>query len=312
MRIGVEEEGIASSAMALQPEDLHSDVVIAEQDVDNLVARYFADVRRYFLLTSAQEKELWWEISVAQVADLPELKARMIRANLRLVVSVANKYRGRGVPFLDLIQEGNMGLMRALDKFEPERGLKFSTYAVWWIRQAISRALAEQYRTVRLPNYISERKSKMQSVAARFGSQHGRFPGTDEIAASLRWTPEQVQELQTAVQPVLRLEHPLAEGGSVVRDILQDERAADPDAPLINKELRERIDAYLDSLTEREAFIMRMRYGLGDEEPHTLQEIADMLRLSRERVRQIERLALEKLRAPHRYAALAEFAGAVS
>ena len=153
----------------------------------------------------------------------------MIRANLRLVIHVANRYRGRGVPFLDLIQEGNIGLMRALEKFEPSRGLKFVTYAHWWVRQAISRAITEQYRTVRLPNHIGERKNKLRAAVERLWGQHGRPPTSEELSVVLGWTREEVEELQAAVQPVIRLQQPLAEDGGSLADILEDEQAPRPD-----------------------------------------------------------------------------------
>jgi len=239
---------------------------------------------------------------------LTQMKASMIRANLRLVIHVANRYRGRGVPFLDLIQEGNIGLMRALDKFEPSRGLKFVTYAHWWVRQAISRAITEQYRTVRLPNHIGERKNKLRAAVDRLWSQYGRPPTSEELSLALRWTREEVEELQAAVQPVIRLQQPLAEDGGSLVDILEDDQAPQPDELLAEDQLQQCLADCLASLTEREAFILRLRYGLESEQPHTLQEIADMLRLSRERVRQLERQAFEKLRQPHRSAMLADFA----
>lgn len=240
---------------------------------------------------------------------LTQVKAGMIRANLRLVIHVANRYRGRGVPFLDLIQEGNIGLMRALEKFEPSRGLKFSTYAHWWVRQAISRAITEQYRTVRLPNHIVERKNKLRAAVDRLWGQYGRPPTSEELAVTLGWTCEEVKELQAAVQPVMRLEHVTADDGGrklSASDALVDQ-APRPDDLLAEEQLRQRLADCLANLTEREAFILRLRYGLGSEQPHTLQEIADVLRLSRERVRQLERQAFEKLRQPHRNAILAEF-----
>jgi RNA polymerase primary sigma factor len=239
---------------------------------------------------------------------LTQMKARMIRANLRLVIHVANRYRGRGVPFLDLIQEGNIGLMRALDKFEPSRGLKFVTYAHWWVRQAISRAITEQYRTVRLPNHIGERKNKLRAAVDRLWSQYGRPPTSEELSVALGWTREEVEELQAAVQPVIRLQQPLADDGGSLVDILEDDQAPRPDELLAEDQLQQCLADCLASLTEREAFILRLRYGLESEQPHTLQEIADMLRLSRERVRQLERQAFEKLRQPHRSAMLADFA----
>jgi len=239
---------------------------------------------------------------------LTQVKAIMIRANLRLVIHVANRYRGRGVPFLDLIQEGNIGLMRALEKFEPSRGLKFVTYAHWWVRQAISRAITEQYRTVRLPNHIGERKNKLRTAVERLWGQHGRPPSSEELSVALGWTREEVEELQAAVQPVIRLQQPLAEDGGSLADILEDEQAPRPDELLAEDQLQRCLSDCLASLTEREAFILRLRYGLESEQPHTLQEIADLLRLSRERVRQLERQAFEKLRQPHRSAMLADFA----
>jgi RNA polymerase sigma factor (sigma-70 family) len=232
----------------------------------------------------------------------------MIRANLRLVIHVANRYRGRGVPFLDLIQEGNIGLMRALEKFEYHRGLKFVTYAHWWVRQAISRAITEQYRTVRLPNHVVERKNKLRAVVDRLWGLHGRPPSVAEISAALEWTPQEVEDLQLAIQPMIRLHQPIADDGSLLTDILEDAQAAKPDELLAEEQLQRRLADCLDSLTEREAFILRRRYGLDCEHPHTLQEIADILGLSRERVRQLERQAFEKLRQPHRSAQLAEFA----
>jgi RNA polymerase sigma factor (sigma-70 family) len=170
-------------------------------------------------------------------ARLTQVKAGMIRANLRLVIHVANRYRGRGVPFLDLIQEGNIGLMRALEKFEPSRGLKFVTYAHWWVRQAISRAITEQYRTVRLPNHIGERKNKLRGAVERLWGQYGRPPTSEELSVALGWTRKDVEELQAAVQPIIRLQQPLAEDGGSLADILEDDRALRPDEWLAEEQL---------------------------------------------------------------------------
>ena len=197
--------------------------------------------------------------------------------------------------------------MRALEKFEPSRGLKFVTYAHWWVRQAISRAITEQYRTVRLPNHIGERKNKLRAAVDRLWGQYGRVPTSEELSVALGWTREEVEELQAAVQPVVRLQQPLAEDGGSLADILEDEQALRPDDLLAEEQLQRCLADCLASLTEREAFILRLRYGLESEQPHTLQEIADMLRLSRERVRQLERQAFEKLRQPHRSSRLADF-----
>jgi RNA polymerase sigma factor (sigma-70 family) len=242
-----------------------------------------------------------WQRALAQA------KGQMIRSNLRLVIHVANRYRGRGVPFLDLIQEGNIGLMRALDKFEHHRGLKFVTYAHWWVRQAISRAITEQYRTVRLPNHVVERKNKLRTAADRLWGLHGRPANTQELSAELGWTPQEVEDLQMVVQPMVRLQQPVADDGSMLADILQDRDTAKPEDMLAEEQLQRRLADCLASLTEREAFIVRLRYGLGCKHSHTLQQIADVLGLSRERVRQLERQAFEKLRQPHRSAQLADF-----
>lgn len=238
---------------------------------------------------------------------LIQAKTQMLRANLRLVIHVANRYRGRDVPFLDLIQEGNIGLMRALEKFEHRRGLKFVTYAHWWVRQAISRAITEQYRTVRLPNHVVERKNKLRSVGDKLWDVHGRAPNTDELSSELGWSYKEVEELMLAVQPIMRLHQPVADDGSMLTDILEDDQAPKPDDMLAEEQLQRRLADCLASLTEREAFILRLRYGLEADHPHTLQEIADILGLSRERVRQLERQAFEKLRQPHRSALLADF-----
>ncbi len=239
--------------------------------------------------------------------QLTQAKTQMLRANLRLVIHVANRYRGRGVPFLDLIQEGNIGLMRALEKFEYRRGLKFVTYAHWWVRQAISRAITEQYRTVRLTNHVVERKNKLRSVGDRLWDMHGRAPNAEELSMELGWTSKEVEELMLAVQPIMRLHQPVADDGSMLTDILEGDQAPKPDEMLAEEQLQRRLADCLASLTDRESFILRLRYGLEADHPHTLQEIADILGLSRERVRQLERQAFEKLRQPHRSALLADF-----
>lgn len=232
----------------------------------------------------------------------------MMQANLRLVIHIANRYRGRGVAFLDLIQEGNMGLMRALDKFEPERGLKFVTYAHWWIRQAISRAVSEQHRTVRLPCHVVERKGKLFAADEKLWDQLGRAPDIDELSVELGWTTTEIEDLHTAIQPISRLDYAVSEDGHELLDLLEDEQAVQPEETVASDQLQKHLTACLRALPEREAFIVRMRYGLESDRPHTLQEIADILDLSRERVRQLEKVAFERLRQPEWHQTLAEFA----
>jgi RNA polymerase sigma factor (sigma-70 family) len=241
-------------------------------------------------------------------AALVEAKEQMLRANLRLVIYVANRYRNRGMPLLDLVQEGNIGLMRALEKFEPSRGFKFVTYAHWWVRQAISRALVEQQRTVRLPNHVVERQNKLRATYNRLWDVHGRAPSVQEISLALQWTPQEVEDLTAVGQPIVRLYKPLTEDGGVLADILEDVHASRPEELVAEDQLQCRLAQCLASLPEREALILRLRYGLETGHAHTLQEIGERLGVSRERIRQLEKLALDKLRQPQRSALLADFA----
>jgi RNA polymerase primary sigma factor len=239
---------------------------------------------------------------------LAEAREHMLQANLRLVIHVANRYRNRDVPLLDLIQEGNLGLMRALEKFEPRRGLKFITYAHWWVRQAVGRFLIEQGRTVRLPNHIAERRSKLTTATERLWDAYGRAPSTQELSMAVGWTPEDIAALQAAGQPIASLDTPVGKDGRELAEVLEDARTAQPEALQDEAELRHRVAACLATLTEREAYILRLRHGIESEHPHTLREIAAKLGLSRERVRQVEHQALEKLRRSRCHTILAELA----
>ena len=239
---------------------------------------------------------------------LDEAKAQMMQANLRLVMHIALRFRNRGLPLLDLIQEGNLGLMRAVDKFEPRRGLKFVTYAHWWIRQAISRALSEQHRTVRLPSHVLERQSKLRAATTKWWQSHGQAPSPQELSVALGWTPEAVEELLITVQPMVQLQQPLTDDGTALQDILEDTQTPQPEILVAAAQVRRGVRACLGHLTEREAFIVRLRYGLDAYEPHSLQDIGDVLGLSRERVRQLEKQAFTKLRQLPQSAGLAELA----
>jgi RNA polymerase sigma factor (sigma-70 family) len=238
--------------------------------------------------------------------ELDQAKAQMMQANLRLVIHVATRFRDRGVPFLDLIQEGNLGLMRAVDKFEPRRGLRFVTYAHWWIRQAISRAIGEQYRTIRLPSHVVERKSKLHTAATKLWAHQGRAPQAQELSAALGWTPEEVEALLLTVQPLAQLQQPITEEGDELQDVLADTQAPQPDELVAEEQMRRGVEECLVHLTEREALIVRLRYGLNSHEPHSLQEIGDLLGISRERVRQLEKQAFAKLRRLRQSTVLAE------
>ena len=236
------------------------------------------------------------KIHTIRHANLSQLKAKMIRANLRLVIHIANRYRGQGVPFLDLIQEGNIGLMRALEKFDIGRGLKFVTYAHWWVRQAIQRAVQEQYRTVRLPNHVQERKNKLRTCTDRFWAQNGCAPTRTEVAALLEWTVDEVEELMVAVLPVVRIDASNEDGGSLANNL--EDPAQPIDEVVAYEQLRLRLADNLDYwLTPREAFILRARFGLGEDGTQTLASLGKVLKLSRERVRQLETEAKEKLKS---------------
>jgi RNA polymerase sigma factor (sigma-70 family) len=239
---------------------------------------------------------------------LAQAKAQMIQANLRLVIHSALHYRHRGTPLLDLIQEGNLGLLRAVDQFEPQRGVKFGTYAYWWIRQAISRAIGEQARAIRLPSHVLERQSKLRAAATQLWARQGRRPHVQDLSAALGWTPQQVEALLLAVQPLAQLQQRLTDDGRVLQEVVEDTQTPPPEVLVAAAQVRRGVDACLGHLTAREALIVRWRYGLDTDEPQTLQEIGDVLGLSRERVRQLEKQAFAKLRKLPQSAELAELA----
>ncbi len=238
---------------------------------------------------------------------LEEAKARMLRANLRLVIYVAKRYRSDEVSFLDLIQEGNIGLMRALEKFEPSRGLKFVTYAHWWVRQAIGRAITEQCRTVRLPNHVVERKNKLRAAETKLWQVHKRAPSPQEISEELGWTSQDVEALRETQQVMIRLHEPLSEDGQRLEESMEDDHRVDPDVVVEQRELQQRVADCLRSLSEREAHILRLRFGLDTDRTYSLKEVGEIYGLSRERIRQIEVLALKKLRGSKYGAALSDF-----
>jgi RNA polymerase sigma factor (sigma-70 family) len=239
---------------------------------------------------------------------LVQAKTAMLQANLRLVLHVARRYRGRGVPLLDLVQEGNLGLMRALEKFEPQRGLKFITYAHWWIRQAVSRAIITQRHTVRIPNHIVERKQKLRTATDQLWHVNGRVPTLEELSAALGWEAREIEALHRTNLSMILLDQPVTEDGALLLETLPDEHTPHPDTLLATAALQQRIAECLAALTEREALILRLRYGFDTDHPHTLQEVGDRLGLSRERIRQLEKEAFAKLRQPQHAALLADFA----
>ena len=260
----------------------------------SLLERYLQEIGRVPLLSEEEELELARRLREGD----EEAKERFIRANLRLVVSIARRYIGYGLPLLDLIQEGNVGLLRAVERFDPEKGYKFSTYATWWIRQAIARALAEQGRTIRLPEHIIELIQRINEAEEGFLHDNGRRPTLEELAALLELPLEKVRQAKEAAAYPLSLEAPLGEREEETLGDLLGEEGPSPPEEIAKELLLSELEESLKELPEREQRILELRYGLKGKEPLTLEEIGKILGISRERVRQLEEQALERLRDP--------------
>ena len=280
------------------------DQALAEIGLDDPVKMYLKDIGRVPLLSADDEIEL---ARLMQEGD-PVAKKRLSEANLRLVVSIAKRYVGRGMLFLDLIQEGNLGLMKAVEKFDYQKGFKFSTYATWWIRQSITRAIADQARTIRIPVHMVETINKLTRVQRLLLQEFGREPTSAEIAEKMGVTEERVCEIQKIAQDPVSLETPIGEEeDSHLGDFIEDEKTITPSDSVSFRMLKEQLLRVLDTLTPREEKVLRLRYGLDDGKPRTLEEVGKEFNVTRERIRQIEAKALRKLRHPSRSKKLKDF-----
>ena len=275
-----------------------------EVSMDDPVKVYLKDIGKVALLSGEEEAEL----AEKMMQGDEFAKKRLSEANLRLVVSIAKRYVGRGMHLLDLIQEGNLGLMKAVEKFDYTKGFKFSTYATWWIRQAITRAIADQARTIRIPVHMVETINKLIKVSRQLLQELGREPTPEEIAETMGISVEKVVEIQTIAQDPVSLETPIGEEeDSNLGTFIEDEKSASPSDVVAFAMLRKQLISILDTLTPREEKVLRLRYGIDDGKPRTLEEVGREFNVTRERIRQIEAKALRKLRHPSRSKKLKEY-----
>ena len=299
----IEKEGIQIINEYEREKDLFAQLS-QEFNMDDPVKMYLKDIGKVPLLLPEEETEL-----AKKMMEGDEMAKKMLsEANLRLVVSIAKRYMGRGMQFLDLIQEGNLGLMKAVEKFDYSKGFKFSTYATWWIRQAITRAIADQARTIRIPVHMVETINKLGRVSRKLLQELGREPTPDEIAKEMGVSEERVREIQKIAQDPVSLETPIGEEeDSHLSDFIEDEGSAAPTDAVSSAMLKEQLVGVLDTLTPREEKVLRLRYGLDDGRPRTLEEVGKEFNVTRERIRQIEAKALKKLRHPSRSKRLKDF-----
>ena len=290
----------ASDELANEEELSSEELAITADNVDafadDSVRLYLREIGKIPLLTPEEEADLAQRI----VKGDKKAKDKMVEANMRLVVSIAKRYGGRGLDFLDLIQEGNTGLLRAVDKFDPDKGFKFSTYATWWVRQAITRAIADQARTIRIPVHMVETINKVLRTTRKLTTELNREPTNEEIAKALDMEPDKVDYVMRIKQDIASLDASISREGddeeSVLGDFVEDEERDSPEDSAANQILKEQLSEIIATLTDREQKIIRLRFGIGGGRPHTLEEVGAEFDVTRERIRQIEAKALSKLR----------------
>ena len=280
----------------LTDEDLEITAENVDQFADDSVRLYLREIGKIPLLSNEEEVDLAYRI----VKGEKKAKDKMVEANMRLVVSIAKRYSGRGLDFLDLIQEGNTGLLRAVEKFDPDKGFKFSTYATWWIRQAITRAIADQARTIRIPVHMVETINKVLRATRKLTNELNREPSVEESAKEMGMEPEKVDYVMKIKQDIASLDATVGRDGddedSVLGDFIEDEGRVSPEDAAAAQMLKEQIAEILSSLSEREQKVVKLRFGIGGGRPHTLEEVGAEFSVTRERIRQIEAKALSKLR----------------
>ncbi|MBR2543278.1 RNA polymerase sigma factor RpoD [Candidatus Saccharibacteria bacterium] len=283
------EEELSDEELAITAENV-------DAFADDSVRLYLREIGKIPLLTPEEEADLAQRI----VKGDKKAKDKMVESNMRLVVSIAKRYGGRGLDFLDLIQEGNTGLLRAVEKFDPDKGFKFSTYATWWVRQAITRAIADQARTIRIPVHMVETINKVLRTSRKLTAELNREPTNEEIAKELDMDPEKIDYVMRIKQDIASLDASVGREGddedSVLGDFVEDEERASPEDSAANQILKEQLSEIIATLTDREQKIIRLRFGIGGGRPHTLEEVGAEFDVTRERIRQIEAKALSKLR----------------